>query len=932
MIGLLARAVEEVLGAVLIASSPNTFQVARVPVPTALSETDAIPYTVSVSAPATLVGPSSGVVSGVVRGASGGGRRYVLLTLRFSANAAAGPSIVARVTFGTGEDRRIVPIIANVAPSRRVVLTPDADMRAARHGELVTLHYVVENDGNAVDTVGLRVTPPPGWTVNLERSPLVLMPGASGVRSVSLRVPRGGASGDFIVGASALARDGERAQSTSTVSVLDASAADIREGPTLTTALSSVTGGGTATKPVVSIAAAGEIGDGVRLDAQFAPSNVNDPAAARSLLRVGTYQTPFFATLAAPGWRVGLGTTGQALSDLTGVSASGQGVSLQGTRGANTLALLATSTALGASPLSGTSTGTSTGARYQIQSEDATTSITAVHINNGTGDLARELNAFGVGVSNGDPAGGTLTSELALRQFQGGGGLGWNLRARREGDTLSYDFQVIHAPGGSAAFAAATDGLNGTVARRLTDRVRIFANAWEAADDNPAFGALASHGWTVSPQTRIAGTTYLDLDLHANSFETIQTLQPVRSAGLAPAPGVADTIVASATSLNSTGFGTRETGGGATLRTEYGAVYSSAQVALASVEETTEILGRRFDEYSPRATFQATIGMARGNGVIEANLNNDITGGSASNASSLMGVRADHITLPDTPAWLLFDGESQRIKSSARAPALTSYRLGFQMLLGEAYALHVEAERNPYYATAQGHPAVMFSVKVERSIRLPMLRRGGVTGHVFQDLNGNGVRDAGEPGMANVVVYSGGERGVTDENGSYRLFSRTTERPVVDIRSLPFGWTLETDAVNAGHDGDIPIVAHTSAQVALVPVADALGHVSNVDWSKVDVFVRDARGREWLARSSGAGTYTFDALPPGEYAVRVDAMDLDEPLALQGEPKLTLSARGTVGRLTLPLYPRAVRMWRANPPTGIAPDSLKPLQTTTPDR
>ena len=918
MIALFMWSVEEVLAAILIVSAPNTFQVVRVPVPTVLNETSSIPYTVSVSAPASLIGPASGVVRSAPAGASGTGRRYVLLSLRFVANAAAGETVVARVTFGTTENPRVVPIIANILPSRRVSLTSDAAMRAARHGEQVTMHYILENDGNAPDTLELNFSPPQGWALKSDPSPVILMPGASAIRTVALRVPRTGASGDFIVGAAARAHDGERARTTSTVSILEESAADIRDGPTLTTAISSVAGGGTPVRSVLSAEVSGRVSEEVRLDARFAPSNTNDPAVARSLLEVGTYQTPFFAALVAPTWQIGLGTTGQALSDLTGVSASGQGISLQGRRGNGILAVLATSTSLGGTTSSGTSSGTSSAARYQFMSEHATTSVTAVHITSGAGDFGRELNAFGVGIFDQDRAGGVLTSDLAFRQYRGGSGVGWNLHARRDGDALSYDLQVIHAPGGSAAFAAAADGLSGTVARRISDRVRMFANGWQSSDNNPAFGDLATHGWSVSPQTHIAGTTYLDLAVHGSSFETTQTPafgEPARGA-LAPLQAQATTIPPA--SSDRMGFGTKETGLSATLRTAHGGMYSSAQIAFDRVDRTTDILSRHFEEYSPRTTLQATVGVTRDNGVVELNLNDDVAGGSSGNASSLLSVRAEHIVLPHAPAWLFFNGEIQRIKSSERAPALMSQRLGLETLLGEAYSVHFDAERNPYYMTAQGRAAVLFSMKIERSIRMPRLRRGGVSGYVFQDLNGNGVRDAAEPGLGNIAVYGGGEKSVTAEDGSYRLFSGSAAHPTVDVRSLPFGWTLESDAANSRADTDIPVIPHTSARVTLMVVADALGHIPHVEWSKVDVFGRDERGREWLARPTGTNIYIFDALPPGEYILRVNAVELDEPLAVQGQPKLTLGGRGTGGRMTLLLYPRPVRMWRRAAPAAPA--------------
>ena len=43
----------------------------------------------------------------------------------------------------------------------------------------------------------------------------------------------------------------------------------------------------------------------------------------------------------------------------------------------------------------------------------------------------------------------------------------------------------------------------------------------------------------------------------------------------------------------------------------------------------------------------------------------------------------------------------------------------------------------------------------------------GATGIVFNDLNGNGKRDIGEPGIAGVYVSNGRDIVTTDRNGSW---------------------------------------------------------------------------------------------------------------------------------------------------------------------
>jgi hypothetical protein len=59
--------------------------------------------------------------------------------------------------------------------------------------------------------------------------------------------------------------------------------------------------------------------------------------------------------------------------------------------------------------------------------------------------------------------------------------------------------------------------------------------------------------------------------------------------------------------------------------------------------------------------------------------------------------------------------------------------------------------------------------------------QGGIQGVVFDDLNGNGSQDAGEPGVGGVVLSrSGGITTTTESNGAYRFGNITPARYTVD--------------------------------------------------------------------------------------------------------------------------------------------------------
>lgn len=85
--------------------------------------------------------------------------------------------------------------------------------------------------------------------------------------------------------------------------------------------------------------------------------------------------------------------------------------------------------------------------------------------------------------------------------------------------------------------------------------------------------------------------------------------------------------------------------------------------------------------------------------------------------------------------------------------------------------------------------------------------RGFVLGKVFADCNGNGVPDAGEPGVPGVRLYlENGDFAVTDAAGRYNFYGLTPRTHVLkaDRASLPPGATLaETSQRNAGDAGSL---------------------------------------------------------------------------------------------------------------------------------
>jgi len=77
------------------------------------------------------------------------------------------------------------------------------------------------------------------------------------------------------------------------------------------------------------------------------------------------------------------------------------------------------------------------------------------------------------------------------------------------------------------------------------------------------------------------------------------------------------------------------------------------------------------------------------------------------------------------------------------------------------------------------------------ALALAGARLSAGAGFVFDDENGNGVRDAGEPGLAGVAVSNGVDVVLTDAGGAYRIADRGDSRVFV---IKPRGWRPPVDA------------------------------------------------------------------------------------------------------------------------------------------
>ncbi|MEO8359479.1 MAG: SdrD B-like domain-containing protein [Vicinamibacteria bacterium] len=171
---------------------------------------------------------------------------------------------------------------------------------------------------------------------------------------------------------------------------------------------------------------------------------------------------------------------------------------------------------------------------------------------------------------------------------------------------------------------------------------------------------------------------------------------------------------------------------------------------------------------------------------------------------------------------------------------------------------------------------------------------GSVTGHIFFDINGNGVQDPGEPGIQGVVVEittAGGQLfyATTNGNGDYTASNIPAGNATVDIvnSTLPPGVTQSagvdpspvvvpaSGTGNAGIDGfTLTGTPATTGGLTGVVFIDLDGNgvqsgPGETGIPGVSIVITDSNGVPHIVVTNGTGTWTATGLPGGNATVDV---------------------------------------------------------------
>jgi hypothetical protein len=859
-------------------ASPRSFRVVTVELPGEFAGQSAVSYAIVGTGSASFLGARSGTVG--TRAAS----RAVVVTIGVPATALGGLSRIGFVRFiADGRPPVRVPLDLQVTGTSRIEITPRQRLRGGRPGDRIDLSFTISNLGNVRDTVDLTVDAPPSWRTQLTGPPrVVLQPGESVERTIVVAIPTISDLGEFGVGLVAKTQGGAQARGITAVGVGDGLRPGVVGGPTLTIGVASAYSAGATTRSVESAAIEGRLSDELSVSGRLSAPVAADPVTGRALSMLGYSSHSNYLSLASPRWGATVGTTGASLSDLAGQSVFGRGGSLRLASDRGQVRLLS------ASPFAGGGFGWSQSSLVAASGDArfGANVLTAflVHLRDSTYTV-RALDAAGAGIEARPWTDGLIAGELAARSYRNGTGLGAAAAVQSAVAGGQLDLRITHAPGGTTAFAPASDAIT-IAADRGFGRLRTDASFWSSRDDRPSDGNFTSTGWALAPSFPLFPSLSITSYLQGSSFT---------------ASGGEGRFASTQRDLGARGI---------LLRSGF---ELSADSRISVVSRAVDASVTAVRDQSRRVTNRLRLDHvgARGEFGVGGSVETSVAGATSMQPQTTVDAHIDRLQLIPWYPHFTMSGTAQRFQVGDAT--LTTTRLEANLDVKRSTRIVAGVERGTA-RDAAGVLRTVVTLKVERAASLPGLGRRAMSGVVFQDRNGNGVRDAGESGAAGIVVRRGSESAVTDADGVYRLDGAAAGRSEIDPRSLPAGWLQSPRSIaGASNDLALGVIPVAALDVDVVLATRSEVGARSVRIGTATLTLRDSSGRVWVARTNAAARATFDALPVGAYRLTTELEGSSEPLVVDAMPPLDLTSASGRQRVTVTVRTRPIKIFQGQP-------------------
>lgn len=852
----------EALGQRVARVEPGTVATAAAAVELPGSEPgEAVRYRITPSPGVILYVPEEGTAT---RDSSG---LRIPVTFMVPATFPAGPATIAEIQIQAGPGSLVVPLAVEVMPRRAIGLVPDASPVRVSPGRWAEVALVLENRGNAPDTIALSVAGLSEWQPLGLPSSVVLGTGEARRLVLRLRAPE-----------SAIPGQQERlrviARGTDTRATVELSIAVV-PGSGLTDGLIKVPGTVTVVAPVagraagagfggIAVSAAGEVAPGMTMDLnlRLLPSSLR-LTPATLLLGDPTSSLEFRSAA----WSFGGGTTVARPMPLAGryvyspgvygsyvagryrVAASAGGTALFGGYGdRRTLQLAAgREEPWGRVELVGGFTDA-----WERYGRVASPAI-------GSGAIAFEFRAGERHRANGEV--GWLWSAVGEAR---GSGLVADLSYRFLGNRLYASTRLRRVPGvpRDAAGQVLGDQFNAWARYRLDDGVDIYANAH--AFGAPVAGTRFPGDWTRGATAGVEWRTgRLRTELGAQ-YQASAKLLGGRAEGIMAIGRLATPLWTGELDLH-LGAGRTLGSGGPLDRFRVGyAVRHPVGRGWAALSAGRDLWGKRHPT------------LELGGNVLVERL--DLQGGTS-------------IRLRDGLRW-----STSWLTGEYRITPRSSLLLA---------ARYLPWSREP----------VEISVGLQARLGVPLpVRRAVRSGVLFEDRNANGVRDAGEPGLGGVRVVQGRSVATTGADGSFALPAGDRRAVQVDAATLPSGYIVAPD-YDGGGDRYVAIPVVRPARVQVIVSPEALpGTFLEGDLSGVVVRLVDGKGRVLAGTTSAAGVVAFATVVPGTYRVEVVPPGRTAPTAVS--TLVVAPGEHIEHRVAVPEYRRRIKMQSLPPAPG----------------
>ena len=869
------------LPSLVIETEARAIVTVPVTVPKEIDANARVTYTVRAVAGAGIVGRMTGVIE-----PRASGSRALVLTLRVPTDLGAGDMEIAEVEFRVaGQEPVVQPITVRIPRRRDVHVSGPGSLASLRAGDRVELAYQISNEGNALEALSVRLLAPGGWPLRNAGPRGIELPRRGAAEYVaSLAIPRTVGIGDHLVVIEASTVEGADTTVVARFRTVLRVYATVDMNPGLTVT------------PVVAMAASsdgaaafagasleGPVTEEITVRARLLPRARRSGIVVQGLSAIGAMGAPYAATVAGRDWEVNAGNALSAFSDLAGVNIMGEGITASGRHDGFEGRVMA------ARPMrdfgaSGSLFGAGLWRDADFGRIGGSASVLAER---GGFSRGRELTAVAAEWES-LPV-GTLSfgSGLAYRSSQHTAGMGYSFAAAHERDGEAVRLRVTHAPGGSAAFARATDELQLQGAKTITDRWSVDASVNRTRDIGNVFRSLKLDAWTLGQRYALSPEASVSLRGQVSRFD-------------AEADGSA---------FGAFGSGDRNITAGYSWRR--GGVSYSADGSLGAVTRRSQLVdGRTVESVAGQQSLRLHASRALEQlGALDASAGVQITESGLGFPTDIWtaGVRWSSIPLEVLERAVRLDTELQYQRMSQlqsfvvmRATMLTSLPRGLD--------LAVSAERNPYFRDAAGRAGWIAAMRLSATTAVFAPAAQGPEGIVYEDRNGNGRRDAGEPGIPGVVLRRGDAKATTDRDGRYRLPSRERGRTRVEQGSLPTGLLAHPLlVVDSLERRDIPVLATGTVRLALRLVPDEDGRVPDVDLRDAALTLRDETGFQWVGRRMNDSTIVFQDVPIGTYAPLFDFSRLREPLLFDADGPVVVEAR-VQRTVAMQLRGRAVRV------------------------